>query len=249
MSSTRIPFLLVVALVACLALGVNSEPQHTNLLNNGLGLTELLPGDEETVRLNGGESLTVCGGVDWALSPHCMIYEYKSDYLLESYAMEKEIYKAISDEGGKLDDKEMIEGSQCFAEACRKKVDLDSGTWCLILTNMDSENRQTNVTLGYQACMSGGDKDELILLLLGLVGGLMFLLCICTCVCCCVCSRKKNSKKDKGDNSMTATVQYHPNDMGWYVPPNAQEVYGGPEALYIQQPYATQPPPPMYQPL
>lgn len=240
---------VVVVLLASLSTPADSETGELNLLNNGLGLTELLPGDQETVRLNGGESLTVCGGMDWAVVPHCMQYEYKSTYLLETFAMEKDIYEAITAERGRLDDKEMLPGSQCLAEECTKTVELDSGTWCLIMTNMDPEKRETNVTFGYKACMSQGDKDGFILILLAVIGALMFILCLCMCICCCICSRRKGSKKKEENTSMTATVQYHPNDVGWYVPPNPQEVYGGHEALYIQQPYPTQPPPPPYQPL
>ncbi|GMH41070.1 hypothetical protein BSKO_08980 [Bryopsis sp. KO-2023] len=241
---------VVVMLLANFSTLVCSEKGGLKFLNNGIGLTELLPGDQETVRLGGGESLTVCGGMDWAVAPHCMQYEYKSTYLLETFAMEKDIYQAVSAEGGKIDDKEMLKGSQCLAEECTKTVELDTGSWCLIMTNMDQENRETNVTFGYKACMSRSDKDDFIFILLGVIGGLMFIICICMCVCCCMCSRKKNAKKAAENTSMTATVQYHPNDMGWYVPPNPQDVYGPHEPLYIQQPYPNQPPPPPpYQPL
>lgn len=60
---------------------------------SGLTLTELLPGDEETVRLSGGKSLSVCGGTDQRLAPHCMQYDYQSTHLLETFVLDKDVYQ------------------------------------------------------------------------------------------------------------------------------------------------------------
>lgn len=215
---------------------IYGEPSNMNFLNKGLSLTELLPGDEEMVELDGGESLTVCGGAEWRVSPHCMHYDYTSTYLLETFVLDKEVYEAISREGGTLDDKEMIRGSQCLAEKCNKKVELNRGAWCLVMTNMDELNRSSNVTFHYEACLSEGDKDTFIILLLALTGSMLFLLSLCTCVCCCICLRQR---KQSSSHNSTMTVQYHP-EMGWYMPPNPQDVYA--TDMYMQQQYAHQAP-------
>lgn len=66
--------------------------------------------------------------------------------------------KAITAEGGALNDREMLEGSQCFAEECTKRVQLEGGAWCLILTNADAENRPTNVTFHYEGITYSVDE-------------------------------------------------------------------------------------------
>lgn len=55
-----------------------------------------MPGDEETVNLGGGESLSVCGGANQRIAPHCMQYDYQSTYLLETFVLDKEVYQVCN---------------------------------------------------------------------------------------------------------------------------------------------------------
>lgn len=55
----------------------------------------------------------------------------------------------------------MVEGSQCLAEECVKKVELEAGTWCLVMSNMDEESRAAKVEFRY-TCMSALNKEIIL---------------------------------------------------------------------------------------
>lgn len=60
---------------------------------NSLRLTNIVPGQEESVTIHGNESLSVCGGVEWQIAPHCMQYQYKSSHMLETFVVDKTVYQ------------------------------------------------------------------------------------------------------------------------------------------------------------